>query len=172
MESLTPLCLDKYGFLKKDKLFEHEANYLCRLRNDLARIDEFRQEVDQLNEISDTTNKQHYGCELSSGEENPELIMELNKIKKTLEMQKEDLQMMDTMLLTHLKEHKSFDDGILMKLITALSNIEGSLLLSSTKINRVIMFAPLHFLRHNILIFSSQNYLKSKTIMLRLFSYS
>ena len=152
MESLTPLCLDKYGFLKKDKLFEHEANYLCRLRNDLARIDEFRQEVDQLNEISDPANNQDYGCELSSGDENLELIMELNKIKKTLEIQKEDLQMMDTMLLTHLKEHESFDEGLLMKLITALSNIEGSLLLSLTKMNRVTMFAPLHFLRPNILI--------------------
>ena len=138
--------MDKYGFLKKDKLFEHEANYLCRLRNDLARIAEYRQEVNQLNKISDPTNNQRYGCELSSGDENLELIVELNKIKKTLEMQKEDLQMMDTMLLTHLKEHKSFDEGLLMKLITALSNIEGSLLLSSTKMNKVIMFS------HNFLV--------------------
>ena len=115
----------------------HETDYLCRLRYCLARIELFKQEVDQLNDISNAKNPKYFGCKLSLEAENMELMQQLNEEKKTLVLEESDLQSMDAILSKELREQERLSDDLTMMVIATLTNIEHLLLTAFNKINQV-----------------------------------
>ena len=137
MNMMIPSCLEKHGFSKKDKLFMHETDYLCRLRYCLARIELFKQEVDQLNDISNSKNPKYFGCKLSLEAENMELMQQLNEEKNTFVLEESDLLSMDAILSKELREQERLSDDLTMMVIATLTNIEHLLLTAFNKINQV-----------------------------------
>ena len=115
----------------------HETDYLCRLRYCLARIELFKQEVDQLNDISNSKNPKYFGCKLSLEAENMELMQQLNEEKNTFVLEESDLLSMDAILSKELREQERLSDDLTMMVIATLTNIEHLLLTAFNKINQV-----------------------------------
>ena len=130
----------------------HETDYLCRLRYCLARIELFKQEVDQLNGISNSKNPKYFGCKLSLEAENVELMQQLNEEKKTLVLEESDLLSMDAILSKELREQERISDDLTMMVISTLTNIEHLLLTAFNKINQVSydQVFPIMFLNKHI----------------------
>jgi hypothetical protein len=137
MEIMTPSCLNKTGFSKKEQFYMPDTKYLCKLRFDLAKIELLKRQFKQLTGISNSRNRRYYGCRISLEEDNLMLHNELKEQVKTLDLDRTYLLSMDTLLSNQLKHNGKLDDNTSLTIIGILVNIETAYTIAFNKMNQV-----------------------------------